>query len=61
MSAELARKHARDAELNAERADIGLQRLKKLCESSFDDETMQAIKELITAAGIIEPSVPAGK
>ncbi|KAF2627524.1 hypothetical protein BU25DRAFT_49456 [Macroventuria anomochaeta] len=60
LSAELARKHARDAELNADRAGIELKRLEKLCESSFDDETMLAIKQLIVAAGIIKLSETTG-
>lgn len=56
LSAELARKHARDAELNAENAHIGLQRLEKLCKPDFDDdETMQAIRQLSVASGIVEP------
>jgi hypothetical protein len=54
-SAELARKHARDAELNVERVGIELQRLEKLCEPSFDDETMQAIRQLIVTAGVVAP------
>jgi hypothetical protein len=61
MSAELARKHARDAELNAERAGVELQRLQKLCEPDFDDETLQAIKLLTMTTGVVEPSVAAGK
>ncbi|KAF3041708.1 hypothetical protein E8E12_006374 [Didymella heteroderae] len=52
LSAELARKHARDAELKAERAGIELQRLEKLCESGFDSDTMQAIRQLTVMAGV---------
>lgn len=52
LSAELARKHARDAELNADRAGLELKRLVQLCEPGFDDETMQSVKQLITAAGV---------
>ncbi|KAJ4375555.1 hypothetical protein N0V86_007088 [Didymella sp. IMI 355093] len=54
LSAELARKHARDAELDAERAGIELQRLEKLCKPGFGDEMMQAIRQLIVAAGVVE-------
>ncbi len=50
MCAERARQHARDAELSAERTCIALERLQKLCEPSFDEETMQAFKQLITTA-----------
>ncbi|KAJ4988826.1 hypothetical protein SVAN01_05633 [Stagonosporopsis vannaccii] len=52
LSAELAKKHARDAELNADRAGLELKRLAKLCEPVFDNETMQSIKQLIMAAGV---------
>ncbi|KAJ8114072.1 hypothetical protein OPT61_g3951 [Boeremia exigua] len=50
VSAELARKYACDAELNADRAGVELKRLEKLCGPSFDDKTMQAIKQVIAAA-----------
>lgn len=53
LSAERARKHARDAELNVERVGLELQRLEKLCKPSFDDETMQAIRQLIVAADVV--------
>ncbi|KAF1926227.1 uncharacterized protein M421DRAFT_94085 [Didymella exigua CBS 183.55] len=59
LSAELARKHARDAELNAERAGVELKRLEQLCEPDFDDDTMQAIRQLIMAAGIVSPNTAA--
>jgi hypothetical protein len=49
MSADLAKKYAIEAELNAKRVCIELQRLESLCESRFDTETMQAIRQLITA------------
>jgi len=55
LSAELARKHARDAELNAERVGIELQRLERLCKPSFDNETMQAVRQLIVASGGVTP------
>lgn len=55
LSAELAKKHARDAELNAERAIIELQRLEELCKPNFDDDTMQAIRQLIVATGVVVP------
>nr|GFD56862.1 hypothetical protein [Tanacetum cinerariifolium] len=51
ISAELARKHARDAELNVERAGLGLKRLEKLCEPGFDNETMQLVRHVIMATG----------
>lgn len=60
MSAELAKKHARDAKLNAERAGIGLKRLETLCEHGFDVETMQMIKQLIATAGAIVHSETKG-
>jgi hypothetical protein len=51
LSAEQARKHARDAELNVERARMEMVRLNKLCEAIFDVETLQTIKELIAVGG----------
>ncbi|UPX13173.1 uncharacterized protein EKO05_0003697 [Ascochyta rabiei] len=59
MSAELARKHACDAELSAERAGVELKRLVKLCEHGFDSETLRAMKQLITASGVARLSVSA--
>lgn len=56
LSAELARKHAHDAELHAERAGVELTRLEKLCEPGFDDAAMQAIRQLITTDGVVELS-----
>lgn len=56
ISAELARKNARGAELNARRAGVALKRLEKLCELGFNDETLQTLKQLITAAGVAELS-----
>ncbi|KAJ4322642.1 hypothetical protein N0V94_002295 [Neodidymelliopsis sp. IMI 364377] len=47
ISAETAKKHASDAELNAERAGLEMQRLLELCESELDNETLQALKLLI--------------
>ncbi|KAL6708809.1 hypothetical protein ACN47E_002216 [Coniothyrium glycines] len=47
LSAELARKHARDAELNVERAGMEISHLERLCKASFDVETLAAVKELI--------------
>ncbi|KAF3036364.1 hypothetical protein E8E11_002900 [Didymella keratinophila] len=55
LSAELARKHARDAELNAEHVGIELQRLERLCKPSFDNETMQAVRQLIVVSGGVAP------
>jgi hypothetical protein len=55
LGAELARKHARDAELNVERVGIELQRLERLCTPSFDEETMQAIRQLISTASFVAP------
>lgn len=54
LSAELARKHAREAELNADRAGLELKRLAKLCEPNFDWETMQLIKQLFREAGVVK-------
>ena len=54
MSAGLAKKHAIEAELNAKRVFIELKRLESLCESGFDTETMQAIRQLITAVNDTE-------
>ncbi|XPS79879.1 hypothetical protein M3J09_011849 [Ascochyta lentis] len=61
VSAELARKHARDAELNAERAGVELKRLEKLCEPGFGCEVLQAMKQLITAAVFDEISEAVAK
>jgi hypothetical protein len=53
ISATKAKRHAREAEINAERAGIELERLQKLCEPDFDHETVQAIKELVMCVGSI--------
>jgi hypothetical protein len=53
ISAAKAKKHARDAELNAERAGVELERMQKLCEPDFDHETLQAIKNLMRCAGAV--------
>ena len=53
LSAEKAKKHARDAELNVERASMELIRLQRLCEPEFDGETLQAIKELVKRANFV--------
>ncbi|KAF3002646.1 hypothetical protein E8E13_009318 [Curvularia kusanoi] len=49
-SAELAKRHAADADLNARRVWADLKRLKELCEPGFDTETMQAIQRLFLVA-----------
>ena len=54
MSADLAKKHAIEAEFNAKRACIELGRLESLCEPGFDTETMQAIRQLISAVNNTE-------
>ncbi|KAH6643065.1 hypothetical protein C7974DRAFT_386722 [Boeremia exigua] len=61
LSAELAWKYARDADLKAQCAGTELERLQKLCQPSFDNETMQAIKQLITAAGVTRLPKSSGK
>jgi hypothetical protein len=43
--AEVARKHARDAELNVERMRLELTRLEKLC--LFDEESVHMIRKLV--------------
>ncbi|KAF2128010.1 hypothetical protein P153DRAFT_397892 [Dothidotthia symphoricarpi CBS 119687] len=53
LSAEKARKHARDAELNAGRVTVELERLHKLCKADFDGETLTTIKELIKSVGCV--------
>lgn len=53
-SAELAIKHAHNAELNAWRVSNELRRLEKLCEPGFDKETIMAIKQLIMATGTLD-------
>lgn len=53
ISAAKAKKHARHAELNAERATVELERMQKLCEPVFDHETVQAIKELVKCVGAL--------
>jgi hypothetical protein len=49
VSAEKARMHARDAELYADRAHMGLERLLQLCEPGFDGETLQGIKHVVNS------------
>lgn len=56
MSTEKARKHARDAELNAERAGMELVRMQKLCAPVLDSETLLAIEELLRHDGLIGPA-----
>lgn len=48
----MAKKYARDAELNAERAAVELRILQKLCEPEFDGETLAAIKGLVENVGL---------
>jgi hypothetical protein len=47
ISAAKAKKHARQAEMNAKWAGVELERMQKLCESDFDHETMRAIRKLV--------------
>jgi hypothetical protein len=54
MSADLAKKYAIEAELNAKRVCIELERLESLCKPGFDTETMHAIRQLITAVNDTE-------
>ncbi|KAJ4333550.1 hypothetical protein N0V95_009395 [Ascochyta clinopodiicola] len=61
MGAELASKHARDAEASAKRAGVELKRLVKLCEPGFDLEALQAINQLIADASVPELSGSAEK
>ncbi|KAG9205554.1 hypothetical protein G6514_008196 [Epicoccum nigrum] len=56
MSADLAKQDAVEAELNAKRVCIELERLESLCEPGFDAETMQAIRQLISAGN--DPELP---
>ena len=52
LSAEKAKKHARDAELNAQRAGVEIDRLQRLCETDFDTKTRETIQEMIQEAGL---------
>lgn len=52
ISAEKAKEHARNAELKVERASLELLRLQNLCAPDFDEETLQAIKELVKNNGL---------
>ncbi|KAH7394347.1 hypothetical protein BKA66DRAFT_456139 [Pyrenochaeta sp. MPI-SDFR-AT-0127] len=54
VSTEKARKHARDAELHADRAGMALIQLQKLCEPILDGQTLLAIKELVQQAGLVD-------
>ncbi|KAJ4292541.1 hypothetical protein N0V90_009204 [Kalmusia sp. IMI 367209] len=55
ISATKAQKHARQAELNAQRASVELGRLQQLCEPELDDETVRAIKDLVRSVSSVEP------
>jgi hypothetical protein len=55
QNADLAKKHARDAELNVGRASVELNKLQELCTPDFDIETLQAIKNLVKSAEVDIP------
>jgi hypothetical protein len=49
ISVEKARKHARDAELCAEKSRLALLHMLKLCEGLFDKETAESIRALASS------------
>lgn len=63
LCAELAKKHALEAEMNAERIAVELKRFDELCNSDLDNESMQTIKQIVMAArddASFEPSKKLG-
>ena len=52
ISAQKAKKHARDAELYFQTANLELQRLQRLVENDFDDVVIKEFKDMITSLGL---------
>lgn len=55
ISATEAQKHARQAELNAQRASVEMARIQQLCGPDLDPETAEAVKDLVKSVS------PAGR
>ncbi|KAF1851609.1 uncharacterized protein K460DRAFT_38539 [Cucurbitaria berberidis CBS 394.84] len=53
-SAEKAREHARDAELNAERVSSDMLHLQRLCERGFHGKALQAIQQSFNGAKLVD-------
>lgn len=51
LSAQKAKKHARDAQICSEATKLAVQNLVKLCETSFDAETRDCVIELCRCRG----------
>jgi hypothetical protein len=55
QSADIAKKHARQAELSVTRASVEVNKLQRLCTPELDIKTLQAIKDLVRSAELDIP------
>jgi hypothetical protein len=55
QSADIAKKHARQAELSVTRASVEVNKLQRLCTPELDVKTLQAIKDLVRSAELDIP------
>jgi hypothetical protein len=54
-NADIAKRHARQAELSVKRASVEVNKLQRLCTPDLDAKTLQAIKDLVRSAELDIP------